>query len=91
MYRSGFESVPPEYKPQCLLLEPSCYVKNLGRQLEASYLFVTNISLLPSFIFGCGFVSLHDIVSVHLFSSLLKSSASVYVYVCVYIYIYIYI
>ena len=65
--------------------------KNIGREVEASYLFVTNTSLLPCFIFGFGFVCLRVIVSVHLFSSLLKSSASVCVCVCVCACIYIYI
>ena len=59
--------------------------ENLGRELEVSYLFVTNTSLLPCCIFGFSFVSLHDIIPVQLFSSLLKSSARV----CVYIYIYV--
>jgi len=40
---------------------------------------VTNTGLLPCFIFFFGFVSLNYIVSVHLFSSLLKSSASVFI------------
>jgi hypothetical protein len=51
--------------------------KNLGREFEAIYLFVTNIGLLPFFIFGFGFVSLYD-VSVHLLSFLLKSNVSIY-------------
>ena len=46
---------------------------------------MTNTGLLPCFIFVSGFVSLNDIVSVHLLSFLLKTSVSVCVYVCMYV------
>ena len=53
--------------------------KYLGHELERSYLFVTNTGLLPGFIYVVGFISLYAFVSVHVVSSMLKSSASVYI------------